>query len=306
MRYAVEVEKAGSFSKAAERLYMNQPALSKAIRELEDSFGMAIFNRTSKGVVPTEAGAEFLKHAENILSQIEEMERLYNRDKAKRRRLYISAPRASYTSLAFCEFAKKIPSGSDIDLSYHETSAKHAMNNVARGVDDLAVVRCQKIYEKNFLSSLAEKELVCRPVYEFTYELLMSKDHPLADKEKILPDMLIPFTEIVHGDSLIPFMSAPMARQVEMESRRPRRITVYDRGSQYELLKRLTDAYMWVSPTHKEILERFKLCERECFKRENECRDLLIYRKGYRFSEDETLFIETLSQTVERFKKISY
>ena len=97
-----------------------------------------------------------------------------------------------------------------------------------------------------------------------------------------------------------------MARQVELESRRPRRITVYDRGSQYELLKRLTDAYMWVSPTHKEILERFKLCERECFKRENECRDLLIYRKGYRFSEDETLFIETLSQTVERFKKISY
>ena len=60
LKYAVEVEKTGSISKAAENLYMNQPNLSKSIRELEDDIGIAIFDRTAKGVVPTEKGREFL------------------------------------------------------------------------------------------------------------------------------------------------------------------------------------------------------------------------------------------------------
>ena len=59
LKYAVEVEKTGSISKAAENLYIAQPHLSKAIRELEGSLGAAIFNRTSKGVVPTKKGEGF-------------------------------------------------------------------------------------------------------------------------------------------------------------------------------------------------------------------------------------------------------
>ena len=53
LNYIVEVEKEGSISKAAENLYMTQPHLSKAIRELEESVGIKIFRRTSKGVIPT-------------------------------------------------------------------------------------------------------------------------------------------------------------------------------------------------------------------------------------------------------------
>ena len=53
LRYALEVEKTGSISKAAENLYLNQPHLSKAIRDLEENIGITVFNRTSKGVVPT-------------------------------------------------------------------------------------------------------------------------------------------------------------------------------------------------------------------------------------------------------------
>ena len=63
LKYAVEVERTRSISKAAENLFMAQPNLSKAIKELEDSLGITIFQRTSKGVVPTQQGAEFLKYA---------------------------------------------------------------------------------------------------------------------------------------------------------------------------------------------------------------------------------------------------
>lgn len=63
LKYAVEVEKTGSITKAAQNFYMNQPHLSKIIRELERELGCPIFDRTSRGMVPTRRGEEFLRYA---------------------------------------------------------------------------------------------------------------------------------------------------------------------------------------------------------------------------------------------------
>ncbi len=76
LKYAVEVEKTGSITQAAENLYMGQPNLSKAIKELEGTLGVAIFKRTSKGVLPTAQGKEFLRYAKSILDQVERMQKL--------------------------------------------------------------------------------------------------------------------------------------------------------------------------------------------------------------------------------------
>ena len=70
-KYAIEVERTGSISQAAENLYMAQPNLSKAIRELEETLGFPVFERTSRGVVPTRRGEEFLKLARGVLLQVE-------------------------------------------------------------------------------------------------------------------------------------------------------------------------------------------------------------------------------------------
>ena len=71
LKYALEVERTGSISRAAEALYMSQPHLSKAIRELEESMGITIFSRTPRGVAPTKQGKDFLSYAQNIITQIE-------------------------------------------------------------------------------------------------------------------------------------------------------------------------------------------------------------------------------------------
>ena len=76
LKYAVEVEKTGSITQAAENLYMGQPNLSKAIKELEGTLGVILFKRTSKGVLPTAQGKEFLRYAKSILDQVERMEAL--------------------------------------------------------------------------------------------------------------------------------------------------------------------------------------------------------------------------------------
>ena len=70
-KYAVEIEKTRSITQAAENLYMAQPNLSKAIKELENNLGITIFRRTSKGVIPTDQGLKFLEYAKQILIQID-------------------------------------------------------------------------------------------------------------------------------------------------------------------------------------------------------------------------------------------
>ncbi len=67
LKYAVTVARCGSITGAAEQLYMNQPNLSKAIKELETSLNITIFQRTSTGVIPTAQGQEFLDAARQIL-----------------------------------------------------------------------------------------------------------------------------------------------------------------------------------------------------------------------------------------------
>ena len=70
MKYAVEIANAGSINKAAERLYVGQPNLSRAVKELETSLGVAIFDRTSKGMFLTPDGEVFIRSAKNILKQL--------------------------------------------------------------------------------------------------------------------------------------------------------------------------------------------------------------------------------------------
>ena len=95
-KYAIEVERTGSISQAAENLYMAQPNLSKAIRELEEGLGFPVFERTSRGVVPTRRGVEFLKLARGVLLQVEQMEALRDDQSGNVQRLSLSMPRDVY------------------------------------------------------------------------------------------------------------------------------------------------------------------------------------------------------------------
>ena len=104
LKYAVEVEKTGSITKAAQNFYMNQPHLSKIIRELERDLGEAIFDRTSRGMIPTKKGEEFLRYARTIMAQEEQIEALCTRNRESALEFRFCGPRATYIACAFTEF----------------------------------------------------------------------------------------------------------------------------------------------------------------------------------------------------------
>lgn len=105
MRYAVEVARLGLLSKASESLLVVKPNISRNLKELEADPGITIFDRTTKGMIPTIEGEEFLNFARNILDQIDKVEAYYKNDNPRKQKFSISVPRACYISEAFAEFS---------------------------------------------------------------------------------------------------------------------------------------------------------------------------------------------------------
>ena len=96
LKYIVETAKAGSISRAAEKLYISQPSLTAAIRELEHEFGITIFQRTNKGIILTSEGEEFLGYARQVITQTSLMEERYSGAAPVRHQFCVSTQHYSF------------------------------------------------------------------------------------------------------------------------------------------------------------------------------------------------------------------
>lgn len=303
LKYALEVGKTGSISQAAQNLYLNQPHLSKCIKELEENIGITIFNRTSKGVVPTKNGAEFLVYASNIVSQIEEVENMYKGGDAGVNRFSVSVPMACYVAQAFIEFISEISDDEGIRVDYHETNSLTAINNVTNNDNNIAIIRYQTKYEKYFLQFLEEKELEVEPLWEFAYRVIMSVHHPLAMEKNITCADLENFIEITHGYLTIPTLPAATAREIMLSDDSKKEIAVYERESQFELLRNVHTTYMWTSPTPPSLLNTMPLVQKDCDIADNSYKDVIVRRRGYKLNSREKLFVRIVKRQIEELKR---
>ena len=296
LKYAVEVEKTASITKAAENLYMGQPNLSRAIRELEDNLGIEIFRRTSKGMIPTAQGEEFLGYARKILAQVDAVEKLYQCGEKDTQRFSISVPRASYISCAFTAFSKRLNPEDGIEVFYKETNSMRAVNNILNEDYKLGIVRYQAEYDGNFKEMLTEKGLGYELICEFRHVLVMSKDSPLARLDVLHKQDLEPYFQIAHADPYVPSLPATEVQKAELFEGVNKHIFVFERGSQLDLLAEMPTSFMRVSPLPQRLLDRYGLVERPCADGEKLHRDVLIFRKGYRFTALDKMFIDELTQ----------
>lgn len=300
MKYAYEVARAGSLSKASETLFVAIPNLSRSIKELEADLNITIFDRTAKGMRLTPAGEEFMDYAKRILTQIDQLEKLYKEDAPKKQQFSISVPRASYIAEAFAEFTKSLTKDG-AELFYKETNSHRTIKNILENDYRLGILRYAESYDVYFKSLLKEKNLNHEMVTEFSYQLVMSKQHPLAGKEEISFDDLRSYIEVAHADPYVP--SLPMAKVVkeELPDNIDRRIFVFERASQFELLSRNPETFMWVSPLPTSLLERYNLVVRQCRENTRRYKDVLVYRANYRLTELDRQFITALCMAKRKY-----
>ena len=296
MKYAVEVARTNSINKAAEELYVGAPALSRAIKELEAGLGVTLFDRSAKGMSLTPDGELFVSYAEKALKQIEDIEAIFKDGTTAKKQFSLSAPRASYIAAAFAEFSKKIAADEDIELFYKETNAYRVINNLIKDDFKLGILRYSEQYESYYRQMMSEKGLVGELITEFTYVLIMSKNSTLASKERISAGDLNGLTEIAHGDPYVPSLSFSEVKKYELPDHKGSRIYVFERSSQFELLSKNLNTYMWVSPIPEDLLERYGLTTRVSEDSRRVYKDVLIHRKDYTLSELDRSFIEELTK----------
>lgn len=293
MKYAVEVARVGSLNKAAQNLILAQPNLSRAIKELELEMGIKIFERTPKGMIPTHDGEEFIGYAKEILDHIAQVDMMYKTGMKKKQKFSISVPRACYISEAFAEFTKSI-TDAQVEIFYEETNSQRTISNILNSGYKLGIIRYAENYDKYFKAMLEEKGLTYELIAEFSYKLIMSKHCPLANNEIITFDDLEDYIKIAHADPYVPALSMAKVVREEIPNNIKRCIYIFERASQFDLLSKNNQTFMWVSPTPSDILEKYDLIQKSCESNKKIYRDILIYRNGYKLTELDKKFVTEL------------
>ena len=294
MKYAVVIAETKSINKAAELLYVGQPTLSRAIKELESSLGVAIFERSAKGMFLTPDGETFVRYAKTVLEQVDAIEDLFKKGNVSKKRFSVSVPRASYITEALAAFSTLIEKDSPTEIFYKETNSMRTLRNVLQDNYKLGIVRYAENYDKYYKAMMEEKGLEHELVTKFRYVLLMNKNSPLAKKENITYDDLKDKIEIAHADPYVPSLPLAQIKKEELPDNSDRRIFVFERASQFELLSSNEETFMWVSAIPQKLLERYGLTQRICEENRRVYKDVLIYRKDYTLSALDNLFIEQL------------
>lgn len=300
MKHAVEVAKSGSLNKAAEKLLVAAPNISRSIKELESDLGITIFERAKNGMTLTPEGEEFMNFANEILGQIDRVERYYKDGTPHKRKFSISVPRACYISEAFAQFTREL--GKDpCEIFYKETNSQRTIHNMVNHDYKLGIIRYAENYDKYFKAMLEEKGYGCEIISDFTYSLIMSSQNPLAQLEEIRYEDLRDYIEIAHADPYVPSMPTSKVVKEELPDTMDRRIFIFERASQFDLLHDNPETFMWVSPAPKALLERYDLVQKKCVDNKRVYKDVLIYKEGYKFSDLDNLFITKLCESRRKY-----
>ena len=107
LKYIIEIVNCGSMNLAAQKLFVSQPSLSNAIKEVEEQLGFDIFIRTNKGVVLSQEGAEFLGYARQVVEQEDLLRERYLKIKPYRQLFSISTQHYAFVVNAFVSLLKK-------------------------------------------------------------------------------------------------------------------------------------------------------------------------------------------------------
>ena len=301
MKYAVEIARCGSINQASQNLYVTQSSLSKAMKELENVLGYAVFQRGPGGTKVTKEGRDFLKTAEEIMFKLDVLERQTQLRNEQRASMNISIPRATYITYAFTEFFKKIQDLEQIQINFSETNSGEAVDNILYHGFQLGIIRYPDILEENTIQMLQQKRLRFRRIWTFDYMLLVSRESKLAARSEIHPGDLKGYTELLHGDVNTTFLPERAADSDEEEQ--GKRIYLYERGSQFDFLSNVPTTYMWVSPLPEKVLKQHELVQIPCPDNRYRYNDILIYHEDYPFGGYAEQFYNILLQTKDKIEK---
>ena len=242
LKYISMVEKCGSFSKAAQNLYVSQPSVSSLVHALEEELGITIFTRSSSGIAITNEGRQLLKLSNKLLRDADYIDEYFQRSaEGPKLSFFISSQHYDFVVSAFEEFA----GGLDADrytLGLNQNQTSVVIESVRKQSSDLGVIFLTKLTEKIICRLLDARELTFHELAAVPPCVFVRKGHPLTKLEHITEEDLdgYPYSSFEQAQGV----AVDFAEECQMVSmRKPSKcIIVNNRSTAMNVLAN-TDAY---------------------------------------------------------------
>ena len=239
LKYVIEVADKGSITEAAKSLFIAQPSLSAAIHDLEQETATRIFKRSSRGILITPEGAEFLGHARQVVQQAALLEDKYITRQAVRQRFSVSTQHYSFTSSAFVELVRA-QQGEAYEFILREGKTYDTINDVKTLRSEMGVIYLCSFNEAVISKMLREANLVFSELFSARPHIFIGRNNPLAGREFVtLEDLeLLPCITYEQGDQNAFYFSEEILSTLNYD----KSIKVTDKGTIINLMYG-TDAY---------------------------------------------------------------
>jgi DNA-binding transcriptional LysR family regulator len=184
LKYILAIVSCGSISEAAKQLFISQPSLSSAVKDIEQEFGIEIFLRSARGIALTNEGVEFLSYARQVVEQAELLEQRYVNKKPAKKLCSISTQHYAFAVQAFVSLLKEL-NENEYECTLRETRTYEIIEDVHHLRSEIGILYLNEFNQKVITKILNENELTFHPLFSAQPHVFISIDHPLASKESI-------------------------------------------------------------------------------------------------------------------------
>ena len=233
LRYIVTVAETGNITEAAKRLFISQPSLTNAIRELEKEMQITMFNRTNKGVCVTNEGDVFLSYARQVLEQTSLLEEKFLNKSERSPKFSVSCQHYSFAVNAFVDVIREF-GGDKYDFTLRETQTYEIIEDVSRLKSEIGILYTSSKNEEVILKLLKQNGLKFEELFVANPHVFISSEHPLAVKEILTLEELeeYPYLSFEQGE----YNSFYFSEEILSTLDRSKNIKVRDRATLFNLV----------------------------------------------------------------------
>ncbi|WP_373836667.1 LysR family transcriptional regulator [Jeotgalibaca arthritidis] len=184
LEYLEAIVKTGSINEAAKNLYLTQPSLSNAIKELEKEVGVQILLRSKLGVSLTEDGREFLIYARQILDNVHLLEERYQKNAVRKQALSISAQHYAFVVHAFVELIRSVDS-QEYQFTLRETETENILKDLASFKSEIGILYLNAFNRQVLEKLFKDNDLIFTPLFVAQPHVFVGSQNPLIGRESV-------------------------------------------------------------------------------------------------------------------------
>ena len=232
LNYVITIAETGSLGKAAEKLFVSQPSLTNALKELEKELSMALFNRTTKGVTLTTDGMRFLPYARQVQAQYLNLMEEFGKIEKRKTSFGVSTQHYSFAVKAFVEMTRHVDVA-EYEPAIRETRTQEVIRDVASLRSEIGVIYLNEANRRPLEKLLNAEGLLFHHLTDCNAFVYLWKDHPLAGKSSITLEELQPYPCLAFEQGDTPFY---YAEELMSTKEYPRLIHCCDRATVLNLM----------------------------------------------------------------------